>query len=259
VSATIDELATTVTDGATVGFGGTGLQRKPMAFARALAAAGRRDLRVVSFLGSLEVELLLAAGCVGELHSAGVALDGAGLAPRYRAARQGGAPRFVEWSEGLLLWALQAATFGVPSLPAWMGVGSDLPDVNPWLLRGEDPFTGAAVVHVRALPLDVAVLHVPLVDVQGNAHVEGDLGADGLLARAAERTLVTCEATGDAVAAQAAIGRLWIDAVAEAPDGAWPTGCHPAYAPDLDAVSRWAREGAEAPAELLAPDAEVAR
>jgi glutaconate CoA-transferase subunit A len=258
VSATIDELVAGVPDGATVGFGGVGLQRKPMAFARALAAAGRRDLRVVAFLGSLEVEALLAAGCVGELHAAGVALDGAGLAPRYRAARQAGAPRFVEWSEGLLLWALQAASLGVPSLPAWMGVGSDLPEVNPWLRPGEDPFTGDPVTHVRALPLDVAVLHVPEVDAQGNAHVPGDLGADALLARAAERTFVTYEATGDAPAAQAALGRVWIDAAAHAAGGAWPGGCHPDYAPDLDAVSRWAREGAEAPIELLVPHAGVA-
>lgn len=259
MSGSVERLAADVPDGATVGFGGTGLQRKPMAFALALADAGRRDLRVVSFLGSLEVEVLLAAGCVGELHAAGVGLDGAGLAPRYRAARESGAPRFVEWSEGLLLWALQAASFGVPSLPAWMGVGSDLPEVNPWLRPGSDPFTGDSVMHVRALALDVAVLHVPLVDERGNAHVDGDLGADGLLARAAARTIVTCEAIGAAPVADAALGRVWVDEVAVAPGGARPGGCHPAYAPDLETVSRWAREGADGDVGLLASGEAVAR
>ncbi|MGA8722703.1 MAG: CoA transferase, partial [Solirubrobacteraceae bacterium] len=58
-SLSLEELAGEIPDGSTVGFGGAGLQRKPMAAARALAAAGRRNLIVVSFLGSLDVELLL--------------------------------------------------------------------------------------------------------------------------------------------------------------------------------------------------------
>ena len=240
------ELAATVPDGATVALGGAGLQRKPMALVRALAEAGRQRLRVVSFLGSLDVELLLAAGCVGELHAAGVGLDGAGLAPRYRAARQTGSPRFVEWSEGLLLWALQAASFGVPSLPAWMGVGSDLPEINPWLRPASDPFTGEQVMQVKALPIDVALLHVATVDERGNAHVAGDLAADALIARAAQRTFVSCEEITAAPAEQAALGRTWIDAVVEAPGGAWPCGCHPAYGADLAVTSRWAREGGKA-------------
>ena len=56
-----DQLADEIDDGAVIGLGGAGLQRKPMAALAALVAAGRRDLRVVSFLGSLDVELLLAA------------------------------------------------------------------------------------------------------------------------------------------------------------------------------------------------------
>lgn len=255
----VEELAAEVRDGSTVALGGAGLQRKPMALVRELASSGRRDLRIVSFLGSLDVELLLAAGCVGELHSAGVSLDGAGLAPRYRAARQAGAPRFVEWSEGLLLWALQAAGMRVPSLPAWMGLGTDLPELNPWLRPAPDPFTGEEVMQVRALPVDVALLHVPRVDEHGNAHVPGDLAADGLMARAAERTLVTCEEVAEAPAGEAALGRLWIDSVAIAPEGSWPCGCHPLRATDLGAVTRWANAGPEADAGLLSPDGAAAR
>jgi glutaconate CoA-transferase subunit A len=253
VTHTVEELAATVPDGATIALGGAGLQRKPMALVRALATAGRRNLRVVSFLGSLDVEALLVSGCVGELHAAGVSLDGAGLAPRYRIARQTGSPRFVEWSEGLLLRALEAAAAGVPSLPTWMGVGTDLPALNPWLREGSDPFAGTAVMQVRALPIDVALLHVPLVDRRGHAHVPGDLAADGLLARAAGRTLVTCDEIGAAPPEQAALGRIWIDAVAEAPGGAWPCGSHPPYRADLGVASKWAREGADAGLELLTP------
>ena len=182
----LDKLADEIDDGAVIGVGGAGLQRKPMAALAALVAAGRRDLRVVSFLGSLDVELLLAADAVAELHSAGVSLDGGGLAPLYRAARQDGTIRFHEWSEGTLLCALQATARGVPSLPTWMALGTDLPAINERLRVGTDPFTGDPVMNVRGLALDVALLHVPAVDIDGNVYVDGDLALDGALARAAE-------------------------------------------------------------------------
>lgn len=233
---TLDDAVAAVGDGATVALGGVRLHRRPLALTRALAEAGRRDLRVIAFLGSLDVEILLAAGCIAELHSPGVSLDAAGLAPRYRAARQAGEPRFVEWSEGLMLTAIEAATRGVPSVPAWMGLGTDLPRLNPWLREGTDPFEGTPVMHVRALDIDVALLHVPAADQHGNVYVDGDLGADGLLARAARRTFASYEELRPADPLRAAISRLWIEGTIEAPRGAWPCGCHPHYAPDLDAV-----------------------
>jgi glutaconate CoA-transferase subunit A len=247
----IDDAVRSVADGATVALGGIRLQRRPMALVRALAEAGRRELSVVAFLGSLDVELLLAAGCVRELHAPGVGLDAAGLAPRYRKAREDGSVRFVEWSEGLLLTSLEAAARGVPSHPAWMGVGSDLPAVNPWLAPGADPFDGTPVMNVRALAIDVALLHVPAADGDGNLYVEGDLGADGLFARAARRTLVGYERRCPADPARAAISRLWVDGLIEAPRGARPCGCHPAYRADLDVARRWAADGTAI--EILTP------
>ncbi|HTX13631.1 MAG TPA: CoA-transferase [Solirubrobacteraceae bacterium] len=247
-----EELVGDIPDGATVGLGGAGLQRKPMAAARALARAGRRDLTLVSFLGSLDVELLLAAGCVRALHSAGVALDGAGLAPRYRAGRQEQTIEFVEWSEGTLLCAVQATARGVPSLPTWTGLDTDLPQLNPGVREAVDPFTGERVTQVRALALDVAILHVPAVDARGNAYVEGDFAIDGALARAAQRVYVCHERTVNADPRRAVLSRLWVDALVPAPGGAWPTGCHPDYKADLGVVSRWAAEGARGGIELLA-------
>ncbi len=223
-------LAAAIPDGALVACGGGELQRKPMAAVRELAALGRRDLRVATMLGSADVEVLLGSGAVAEVHSAGVALEG--LAPRWREARQTGSPRVLEWSEGSFVAALQAAVLGLDSLPWPAGLGTDLPRVNPWLKEASDPHTGAPVLAVRALVPDVALLHVPGVDADGNAHVEDDLVADALLARAARRVIVTYERRVDADPALAAISRLWIDDLVEAPGGARPTGCRPDYAHD---------------------------
>ncbi|HEX5195317.1 MAG TPA: CoA-transferase [Solirubrobacteraceae bacterium] len=247
----LDQLAGEIDDGAVIGIGGAGLQRKPIAALAALVAAGRRDLRVVSFLGSLDVELLLAADAVAELHSAGVSLDGGGLAPLYRAARQDRTIDFHEWSEGTLLCALQATARGVPSLPTWMALNTDLPQINERLRVGNDPFTADPVVNVRALAVDVALLHVPAVDALGNAYVDGDLALDGALARAAGRTVVCYERVIEPEPSRAALSRLWVDAVVPSPAGAWPTGCHPSYGADLDAVVRWASGGKRGEVSLL--------
>jgi glutaconate CoA-transferase subunit A len=251
----VDELAGRVGDGALIAIGGAGLQRKPMAALRALVRAGRRELRVISFLGSLDVELLLAAGAVAELHSAGVSLEAAGLAPRYRAAREGGRIRFVEWSEATLMCALEAAARGVPSLPTWAGLESDLPALNPWLQIGEDPFTGEPVMHVRALAPEVALAHVPAIDDAGYAYVDGDLAFDGVLARAAGQMIVSHDGWNDADPRAASLSRLWIDATVHAPGGAWPTGCMPLGEVDRVAVAQWASAGPDAPPALLEPRA----
>ncbi len=239
-------------DGATVALGGASLQRKPIAAVRALIDLRPAQLRVISVLGSLDVELLIAAGVVAELHSAGVGLDGAGLAPRYRAARERGSVKFVEWSEGTLLCALEAQARGVPSLPTWMALGSDLPALNDNLRQVSDPFTGEPVIQVRALHLDAAIIHVSGVDVHGNAYVDGDIAFDGALARAADRTIVTYESLRPAQPELASISRLWIDTVVPAPSGAAPTGCHALYRADHEVISRWASAGAEADPALLA-------
>lgn len=250
-SVSLEQIAADIPDGAIVGLGGAGLQRKPMAAARALAAAGRRDLTLVSVLGSLDVELLLAAGCVGTLHSAGVALDAAGLAPRFRSGREDQTIDFVEWSEGTLLCALQATARGVPSLPTWTAMDTDLPVVNPNVREAADPFTGERLTQVRALALDVAILHVPAVDSRGNTYVAGDFAMDGALARAADRVYVCYEQTVTDDPRRAVLSRIWVDGTASAPGGAWPTGCHPHYGADLNVVSRWAAAGASAGVELL--------
>jgi glutaconate CoA-transferase subunit A len=254
-SISLEKLAEQVPDGAVVGLGGAGLQRKPMAAVRALIAAGRTDLTLVSFLGSLDVELLLAAESVRVLHSAGVALDGAGLAPRYRTGRQEGTFEFFEWSEGTLLCALQATARGVPSLPTWMGLGTDLPKLNPNVREASDPFTGEPVMQVRALSLDVAILHVGAVDQRGNAYVDGDFAMDGALARAAGRTYVCYEQEVAADPRRAVLSRTWVDGLVHVPRGAWPTGCHPHYGADLAVVSRWAAQGAHGGVELLSEPA----
>ena len=241
-----------VHDGAVVAIGGAGLTRKPMALLRAVVAAGARDLTVVSFLGSVDVEYLLASRAVTRLHSAGVSLDGFGLAPAYRAARQQRTIEFVEWSEGSLVAAVEAAARRLPSMACSIAAQSDVVAHNPWLGVYPDPPTGLPTVFAKALEIDVALLHAPATDERGNVHVEGDLGLDGLLARAARSTVVSFDGQAAFDPGSAAISRLWVDAVVPAPAGSWPTECHPAALVDLGAIAAWAGSDGSA-AALLEP------
>lgn len=236
-----------IDDGAVVGIGGAGLQRKPMALVKALAESGARDLRIVSYLGSVDVDLLLAAGVVAEIHSAGVSLDGFGLAPGFRTARQTGNVRFVEWSEGSLAAALHAAGLGLPSQPAVTDPRSEVVDVNPHLLVASDPFTGTDVVFARALSLDVAIVHLTGVDDAGNGYIDGDTAADELLVRAARRAVATADARVDADPQSAAIPRIWLERVTVMDSAAWPTGSHPAHLVDVAALGEWAASRGDDP------------
>ncbi len=227
-------LADAVGDGALVATGGSELRRKPMAAVNALVALGRRDLRLATWLGSTDVEVLLASGCLAEVHSAGVAL--LGLAPRWREARVSGSPRVVEWGEGSFVAALQAAAIGADSTLWPAGMGTDIPAGNPWVKESTDPFTGAPVLAVRALVPDVALIHVAAIDQDGNAHCTGELAADQLLARAARRVIVTYERRIEADPALCALSRLWIDDAIDAPGGAVPTACEPDYGIDKEGI-----------------------
>ncbi len=58
---TVDDMVGELADGMTVGLGGWGSRRKPMAVVRAILRSGLRDLTVVSY-GGPDVGLLCAAG-----------------------------------------------------------------------------------------------------------------------------------------------------------------------------------------------------
>ncbi|MEW2036758.1 CoA-transferase, partial [Streptomyces sp. NPDC005534] len=76
--------------GMTLGIGGWGSRRKPMALVRALLRSGITDLTVVAY-GGPDVGLLAAAGRIRKLVTAFATLDSIPLEPHYRAARERGA------------------------------------------------------------------------------------------------------------------------------------------------------------------------
>src|SRR5918997_1191830 len=240
---TEDDVVGELRDGMTVGIGGWGSRRKPMAIVRALLRSDVKDLTVVSY-GGPDVGLLCAAGKVRKLVYGFVSLDSIPLEPHFRAARQAGAiPELVELDEGMLQWGLYAASLRLPFLPTRAGLGSDVMTVNPSLRTVRSPDDdGEELVAVPALALDAALVHLNRADARGSAQFLGpDLYFDDLFLGAAApgRRFLSCErvvATEDLLAGAPPhtlrVQRSTVDGVVEAPGGAHFTTCEHDYGRD---------------------------
>jgi glutaconate CoA-transferase, subunit A len=98
---TADGVVRELSDGMTIGIGGWGSRRKPMALVRAILRSSLRDLTVVSY-GGPDVGLLCAAGRVRKVVYGFVSLDTIPLEPHFRTAREHGAVEVLELDEGML-------------------------------------------------------------------------------------------------------------------------------------------------------------
>ncbi|MDE3086395.1 MAG: CoA transferase subunit A [Acidobacteriota bacterium] len=250
---TVEEMVGELRPGMTVGFGGWGSRRKPMAVVRAIVRAGIGDLTVVSY-GGPDVGLLCAAGLVRKIVFGFVTLDSIALDPHFRAARQAGRLEAMEIDEGMLYLGLSAAGQRVPFLPTRAGLGSDVLRVNPGLRTVRSPYEdGEELVAMPALDLDVAFVHMNRADRHGNGQVLGpDPFFDDLYLGAARRRFVTAEKvvepgrlTDEGPMQSIVVTRLLTDGVAEAPRGAHFTSCPPDYGRDEAFQSRYAKSAAD--------------
>ena len=229
-----------IESGMTVGIGGWGARRKPMALVRELCRSTVDNLTVVSY-GGPDVGLLCASGKVKRLVFGFVSLDVIPLDPHFRRARQDGEIEVTELDEGMLYWSLYAAALRLPFLPIRAGLGTDVATVNPQLRTVTSPYDDGEVV--MAMPpqdLDVALVHADQADISGNAQVLGpDPHFDELLCQVADRAYVSCERvvpteqlTQDGCLHSLHLSRALVDGVIEAPYGAHPTSCVPSYGID---------------------------
>lgn len=240
-------------DGMTLGIGGWGPRRKPMALVREILRSPLKDLTLVSY-GGADVGMLCAAGKVKKLVFAFVSLDFIPLEPYFRMARQSGAIEVMEIDEGLLLLGLKAAGMRVPYIPTRVGLGTDVLKHNPSIRLVDSPYDGKQWLAMPALPLDAALLHVDRASAQGVCQVKGpDLYMDDLFARAAKHTYVSCDELADgSVFSQGDEARFvfWERAqttgVVHIPCGAHPSSCAPRYGFDAKHFREYVASAKEA-------------
>ncbi|MDT4919224.1 MAG: glutaconate CoA-transferase, subunit [Pseudonocardiales bacterium] len=239
------EAVAVLEDGMTIGIGGWGSRRKPMALVQAILDTEVRDLTVVSF-GGPDVGMLCAAGKVRELVFGFVSLDSIPYDPHFVRARQAGEITVREVDEGMVVAGLRAAAQRLPFLPIRAGLGSDVMTYYPGLKTVRSPYPdengndGEELVAMPALKLDAAFVHLNRADASGNACYLGpDPYFDDLFCLAARYRVVSCERVvstselAESAAPQALLlNRMMVDAVVEAPGGAGFTSCVPDYGRD---------------------------
>ena len=227
-------------DGMTLGIGGWGSRRKPMALVREILRSPLKDLTLVSY-GGPDVGLLCAAGKVRKVVYGFVSLDSIPLEPHFRVARQAATIEAAELDEGMLQWGLYAAALRLPFLPTRAGLGSDVLAINPDFRRVKSPYDdGGELVAMPAIHLDVAFIHMNRADARGNGQFLGpDPYFDDLFCMAAKRRFMSCEKiveTADLLKGGSvhtlAINRSMVDGVIESPNGAHFTECPPDYGRD---------------------------
>ncbi len=211
-----------------------------MAAVRALIRRGAKDLHLLGVpqLG-LQGDLLIGAGCAAVVETAAVTLGEQGLAPRFTAAVRAGTIEIRDSTCPAIHAGLQAAEKGVPFMPLRGILGSDLlAHRDDWQVT-DNPFgpQDDPIVLLPAIAPDVALFHSAMADRDGNVWI-GVRRELMTMAHAARTTLVTVEEIvdesllADDRTAAGTIPALYVSAVAEARQGAWPLGLRGCYAPD---------------------------
>ena len=231
---TLDEIVAELRSGMTIGIGGWGSRRKPMALVRAILRSDLTDLTVVTY-GGPELGLLCSAGKVKRAYYGFVSLDSAPFYdPWFARRRLEGSIEVREMDEGMVRSGLTAAAHRLPFLPTRAGLGSDVFTFwgdelktidSPYPVEGKTE----TLVAMPALRLDAALIHLDKSDKHGNAAYTGADGYfDDLYAMAADKVyLETDEIVESADALMNEVGtqrmlisRMFVDGVAEAPNGA---------------------------------------
>lgn len=250
---TAAQIVAQLRDGMTIGIGGWGPRRKPMALVREILRSPLKDLTIVAY-GGADVGMLCAAGKVKKVVFAFVSLDFIPLEPYFRLARQHGAVETMEVDEGMFLLGLKAAGWGLPYIPTRVGLGTDVLKVNPSLKLVDSPYDDKQWLAMPGLPLDAALVHVDRADARGVCQVKGpDLYMDDLFVRAAKATYASCDELVDGSVFERGEEARYVPwercettGVVHLPCGAHPSSCAPLYGFDVAHFKEYAASAKDA-------------
>jgi glutaconate CoA-transferase subunit A len=240
----------------TIAFGGVTLYRRPMAFSLALLQHFQHkdkphNMTLLSFTAGVESDILVGAGLVSNTRTCYFGLEAFGLAPHFTSAAAIGCINIIEETEASLAFGIRATLAGVGFMPSHAWQGTELFKLRPDVKTVKDPYSGEELSAFPAVKCDIAVIHALEADPQGNALIGGNWGVDRELALAAEHVIITAEKISPKLSKADIIGPA-VNAVIEAPRGAWPTSCHPLYPLDSEAILRYTETvGHENYSELL--------
>ncbi len=220
--------------------GGAAMLLKPMETIREIIRHEITGLNVTTLIGDLDIDLLVGVGAISELHSCYVGLPMIGMANNFRRAIEKEKTLiYHEWSELSMIRAFQGGAMGIPYVAIRTILGSDFLKIRPDFK--EIIYNGKKHIQVPSIFPDVAVIHAYAADPNGNVyypkyHILDEFST--LPALCSRQLLVTVEKMiseeeGREITDQVMFSYLNVDYIAEAPNGAWPSGFPPFYASDM--------------------------
>jgi glutaconate CoA-transferase, subunit A len=216
----------------------------PFAAGHEVLRQGRVDLELVRMTPDVLYDQMVGVGAARKLTFSYAGNPGVGSLHRLRDAVERGWPRPVEIEEHSHAGMANRYAAGAARLPCALMrgyVGTDL-EARTRVERVTCPFSGEQLVAVPALSPDVAIVHAQEADRAGNVQLWGIPGVQKEAVLAAERSLVTVERIVDELRPRpgGVVIPCWvIDAVAEAPGGAYPSYAHGITDRDNDFYRAW--------------------
>jgi glutaconate CoA-transferase, subunit A len=245
----VEDLVARISDGAKVALP-PDYSYCAMAAVRALIRRGAKDLHIVGVpTFGFQGDMLIGAGCVATVETSAVTLSEHGLAPRFTKAIKAASIKMIDATCPAVHAALQASEKGIPFIPLRGLIGSDiLANRKDWKV-GNNPFAenDDPIVYLPALKPDVALIHAPLADKFGNVWI-GVRRELMLMAHASADTFVTAEKIvdynlmSDVKTKAGTIPGLYVSAIAEAEQGAWPLGMPDGYGADHAHLAAYAQD-----------------
>lgn len=239
-----------IKDGMTIAVGGFINSGHPMTLVRRIIRSGVKDLTVVGAASAgLDVDLLVAAGCVRKLVTPYVGAEGlAAIGPAFRSAAENGALEVFELDEAHFYAGLRAAAQRLPFNPWRAGVGTSYPEMNLELKEFEDPIEGQRLLAIPAIEIDVALLHAAQSDAYGNVQHAGTGFGDRAMYAAADLTIAQVEkvvSNEEIRSNPLATSIAGADMICRLPYGAHPFGSQGFYPPDEPHIREYVAAASE--------------
>jgi Acyl CoA:acetate/3-ketoacid CoA transferase, alpha subunit len=253
----LSEAISQIQNGDMLTFSGFTIWRRPMAAIMELIRQGKKDLHLVMVNGGTHDDMLAGAGCVKIWESCWVGHELYGkIGGNFSRKVEAGEIICEDYSHVQVLYRLTAGAQGIPFMPTYAAMGSDI--LNPeydmlgkaGLRDGSNPkipaqkyemykdnFYGNETVLVPAAQPDWCIAHVNMVGSEGTVRVLGQKYSDEEAMKAADRVIVITEQ----IVPEEFIRRepernllppYLVDYIVELPWGAHPTGCFGAYEAD---------------------------
>jgi glutaconate CoA-transferase subunit A len=248
----LNDITKIIKDGDKVAIGGSWLGSHPMAIIREIIRSKIKDLTAITVVGSIDIDLLIGAGCLKRLMFSFVSMEAFGLAPNFRRAIEKEGLPYDEITGLAVIIGLEAGGRNVPFLPYRGPFGSDLVKYRPEFYKNiKCPFTGEELIAAAAIVPDVAIIHAVRADKTGNIQMEGTTGTDIEMMRAAKKRIVSVEEVVPSEEIwkhpeKTKVPKFQVDMVIEAPLGAHPTSCAPHYVFDAWHIMKYMEYAASA-------------